>query len=197
MADKFMFFQQFAENIREIFPDDELQQARAYKALCEYAIYETLPDDPALKSICIMAKFSIFKQEKRGGNHNPTGKNQYSDRSKQVKEVKTGQSGQSFLETETETVLKEKTNKKEKTDEILNNLFSKSDSQFVISDSFSIPVDKEPFSMYVQELGIDLVRQVERWLIKSKLGATVDTDFIRKQFVNFAQRQGKPLLRGT
>jgi hypothetical protein len=50
----------------------------------------------------------LDKEDKRGSNHNPTGQNQYSEvksGQKEVKnnfeQVKSGQSGQSFLETET------------------------------------------------------------------------------------------------
>jgi len=55
-------------------------------------------------------KPSLDKEERRGGNHNPTGQNQYSLGQKEVKtgqnKSKGGQSGQSFLETETETETK-------------------------------------------------------------------------------------------
>lgn len=37
----------------------------------------------------------------------------------------------------------------------------------------------------------DLSESVERWIIKNKLGQTVDKHFIRRQIINFSKRQGK------
>lgn len=85
-------------------------------------------------------------------------------------------------------------NKDIKTKQLINNLFSDNSNKFIISDSFVIPIDEEPFSMYAKELGPDIIKQVERWLIKSKNGVAVDKQFICKQFMNFAQRQGINIL---
>jgi hypothetical protein len=66
------------------------------------------PDDVMIAALITAIKPSLDKEETRGGNHNPSGQNQYTGgqkRSKEVKknfeQVKSGQSGQSFLETET------------------------------------------------------------------------------------------------
>lgn len=116
---KFAFFANFAESIRNL-PKDK--QPMAYQALCEYGIYGILPEDESLRLMCLMSKASIFKQDGRknnGGNHNPTGTNQH------TKLVNSSQSGQirsklvnssQFLykqETETETKTEEKEEKKE------------------------------------------------------------------------------------
>lgn len=101
MQNKFAFFANFAETIRATLPEEK--QAEAYKALCEYGIYGTLPEDPLLKGMCLMAKISLQKTDGRsnnGGNHNPKGINQHS---KEVNQVNSGQSGQFLSETETET----------------------------------------------------------------------------------------------
>ena len=58
MQNKFAFFANFAETIRCL-PKDK--QADAYKAICEFGIYGTLPDDVLLKSLCLMAQNSIYK----------------------------------------------------------------------------------------------------------------------------------------
>lgn len=58
MQNKFAFFANFAETIKEL-PED--MQPKAYQAVCEYGIYGTLPDDVLLRSICLMAKNSIYK----------------------------------------------------------------------------------------------------------------------------------------
>lgn len=58
MQNKFAFFANFAETIKEL-PEDI--QPKAYQAVCEYGIYGELPDDVLLRSICLMAKNSIYK----------------------------------------------------------------------------------------------------------------------------------------
>jgi hypothetical protein len=105
---KFAFFANFAETIQQL-PIEK--QAEAYKAICEYGIYDKLPEDESLRMMCLMAKASIHKEDGRknnGGNHNPKGINQHSNlgqiRTNQDKEDNSGQ----FLskqkqETETET----------------------------------------------------------------------------------------------
>ena len=110
---KFMFFANFAETIKEL-PKEK--QGEAYQAICEYGIYGTLPEDQSLKMMCLMAKASIFKEDGRknnGGNHNPTGKNQHSNPGqKRSILVNSGQSGQFLSRTETET--EEETEEKKK-----------------------------------------------------------------------------------
>lgn len=105
---KFMFFKNFAETIKE-FPEEK--QAEAYKAICEYGIYGILPEDESLKIMCLMAKASIFKEDGRknnGGNHNPKGINQHSNlgQNRSIL-VNSGQSGQILSRTETETETEE------------------------------------------------------------------------------------------
>lgn len=105
LQNKFAFFENFASTIRETLPDNK--QAEGYKAICEYGIFGVLPEDDTLKGMCLMAKASIFKKEKRGGNNNPDGKNQHKKEVKRGQSGQKGQSGQPFLETETETRNKE------------------------------------------------------------------------------------------
>lgn len=201
--DRFMFFANFAEAIQEL-PEEE--HAEAYKAICEYGIYGILPKNKTLKGMCIMSMPSLFKKERRGGNHNPKGKNQHSDG--EVKEVKTGQSGQSgqtgqsFLETETETetenLYKEKT-EKEKSETVDNFLsdFKSSHSvnsffknKILISKSLSlIQFDDPDIQSYLTEYGEKVITDVQDWLIKNKEGKEVDKSFICRQFSNFAKRQ--------
>ena len=121
IQNKFAFFANFSETIRQLSLD---KQGQAYQALCEYGIYGILPDDESLRTMCLMAKASIFKEDGRknnGGNHNPTGRNQHTAEvnsgqsgQKRSKLVNSGQSGQilSETETETETEIKEKNIKK-------------------------------------------------------------------------------------
>lgn len=205
--DRFMFFANFAEAIQEL-PEEE--HADAYKAICEYGIYGILPKNKTLKGMCIMSMPSLFKKEKRGGNHNPTGKNQHSDG--EVKEVKTGQSGQSFLkqklETETETETenlcetetdneKEKFVGPEKVQKLLESMSVRSKSnknKIFVSDSLSLVEledDDFPVHLYLEEYGEKVIKDVQNWLVNNKNGQSVDKAFICRQFNNFAQRQRK------
>lgn len=118
MSDKrFLFFENFRD-IADKLPDD--MRLKFYDALMGYVFEGKEPEDIVIAALITAIKPSLDKEETRGGNHNPTGQNQYSEvkrgqkRSKEVKnnfeQVKDGQSGQSFLETETETGKKEKDN---------------------------------------------------------------------------------------
>ena len=112
MKDRFLFFENF-KKIADTLPDD--LRLKFYDALTAYVFDDEEPEDPVIKSLIIAIKPSLDKEEKRGGNHNPAGQNQHSkDKQNNIevkdgqknnslgqKEVKVGQSGQSFLETET------------------------------------------------------------------------------------------------
>lgn len=119
----FIFFANFAESIKNL-PEDK--QPLAYKALCEFGIYGILPEDETLKMMCLMVKESVFKNDKRqlnGGNHNPTGKNQYSNteeleqnRSIQVNLGQFRSIGQSLYKEKEKEKEKEKVYKEKKID---------------------------------------------------------------------------------
>ena len=112
MKDRFLFFENF-KKIADTLPDD--LRLKFYDALTSYVFDDEEPEAPVIKSLIIAIKPSLDKEEKRGGNHNPAGQNQHSkDKQNNIgvkdgqknnslgqKEVKVGQSGQSFLETET------------------------------------------------------------------------------------------------
>ena len=107
MTDKFMFFDNFKTTADKL-PDD--LRLKFYDALTDYVFKGIEPDDAIISALITAFKPSLDKVETRGGNHNPTGQNQYTEVKKGQKEVKKGQSGQSFLETETR-------NKKQETKE--------------------------------------------------------------------------------
>lgn len=100
MADKFMFFDNFKTTADKL-PDD--LRLKFYDALTDYVFKGIEPDDTIISALITAFKPSLDKVENRGGNHNPTGQNQYTKVKSGQKEVKNAQSGQSFLETETET----------------------------------------------------------------------------------------------
>ena len=60
MQNKFAFFANFAETIRQTLPLEK--QPEAYQAICEFGIYGELPEDPMLKVMCLMAKSSIYNK---------------------------------------------------------------------------------------------------------------------------------------
>lgn len=105
MNKRFLFFENF-KSIADKLPDD--MRLKFYDALLSYVFDGVEPDDVMIAALITAIKPSLDKEETRGGNHNPTGQNQYSEVKRGQKEVKNnfeqvkiGQSGQSFLETET------------------------------------------------------------------------------------------------
>lgn len=84
VQNKFAFFSNFAETIKQL---PEEKQADAYKAICEYGIYGILPDDVLLKSICLIAQNSIFKNEGGAPKGNQNAKKvKNDDEEKQLKQ---------------------------------------------------------------------------------------------------------------
>lgn len=105
MSERFVFFKNF-KSIADKLPDD--MRLKFYDAMTAYAFEAKEPDDVVIAALITAIKPSLDKEETRGGNHNPTGQNQYSEVKRGQKEVKNNfeqvknsQSGQSFLETET------------------------------------------------------------------------------------------------
>ena len=117
MKNGFFFYENF-KTTADSLPDE--MRLKFYDALTNYAINGVEPEDDILKALITAFKPSINKIEKRGGNNNPTGQNQYTKVKSGQKEVKDGQSGQSFNKQETGNIkqetgnIKEKINKKEK-----------------------------------------------------------------------------------
>ena len=96
----FKFYSNFLEAIN-VLPEDE--RANACYEFCKYGITGELPEDKTIAMFCIGVSVSVQKYQGRGGNHNPSGKNQWS------KVVKSGQNGQNGLNEQTETKTKTKT----------------------------------------------------------------------------------------
>ena len=101
MQNKFAFFSNFAETIKSTLPADK--QAEAYMAICEYGIYGTLPEDPMLKMMCLMAKSSIYsKGGAPEGNQNAK-KTTEKQPQNNLKQPKTTQNNSETTPLETET----------------------------------------------------------------------------------------------
>lgn len=62
-------------------------------------------------------------------------------------------------------------------------------NQFLINDKFRI-TDIPEIEVYEKEVGSDLVRKVQDWLVDKKYNQVVDKQFICKQILNFSKRQG-------
>ena len=96
---EFKFYENFMRAI-DTLPEE--QRANACYQFCRFGIYGELPKDEALKMFCIGVSVSVQKYQNCGGNHNPTGKNQYT--SGQVGQV--GQVKQTKTKTKTKTQTK-------------------------------------------------------------------------------------------
>ena len=103
MNERFLFFKNF-KHIADNLPDD--MRLKFYDGLLAYVFDGIEPEDAYIAALITAIKPSLDKEDKRGGNHNPTGLNQYSEVKRGQKEVKNNfeqvknsQSGQSFLET--------------------------------------------------------------------------------------------------
>lgn len=103
----FKFFANFLYAIDKL---PEEKRAKACYEFCRFGITGELPKDENLSMFCVGVSASVQKYQGRGGNHNPTGKNQWSN------EVKSGQKGQNGLneQTETETEIKKERKRKKK-----------------------------------------------------------------------------------
>lgn len=128
MRNKFMFFENFKSTADKL---NDQQRLAFYDAITNYVFYDKEPEDPIISALLEAIKPSLNKtdgREKNGGNHNITGKNQYTKNESNL--VNSGQScsnlvkvGQSLIETEnniteteteTETGILEKETTKEK-----------------------------------------------------------------------------------
>lgn len=175
---KFAFFANFAESIRQL--PEELQP-KAYQAICEFGIYGILPEDAMLRGMCLMAKASIQKIDGRsnnGGNHNPAGINQHNKEVKEVNSGQFGQSGQILSETETET--ETETEVRNKKQEIKTQSSDKSSD--CVARKKLVPIDWFPKLETVDKLsakGLDTEKVVERFINSCRAKNLKYVDFDR------------------
>lgn len=73
----------------------------------------------------------------------------------------------------------------------------KDNSKSILIDSSFNCSKFDVFRVYIQQMPTDVIKSVENWLKKEKKGQTVTVDFITRQFINFANRQNKPLFKGN
>ena len=184
MKDRFLFFENF-RRMADCLPDD--MQLKFYKSLMSYVFDDAEPDDPVIKSLITAIKPSLNKEEKRGGNHNPTGQNQHNKFKPENNEVKVGQNnkelgqsevkvGQTFFETE-QKERKEKKNSPlnpQEKNKINKNIYPENNKLF------SAPLAKKPNvgeaageTMDIEELIAKLKSQEEKDKVKKFIPPTV------------------------
>jgi hypothetical protein len=179
MNKRFLFFENF-RSIADKLPDD--MRLKFYDALLAYVFDGVEPDDVMIAALITAIKPSLDKEDKRGGNHNPIGQNQYSEvktGQKEVKnnfeQVKNGQSGQSFLETETGNG-----NRKQKTENIITQSSDKSSD--CVARKKLVPIDWFPKLETVDKLsakGLDTEKVVERFINSCRAKNLKYVDFDR------------------
>lgn len=179
MNKRFLFFENF-KSIADKLPDD--MRLNFYDALLAYVFDGVEPDDVMIAALITAIKPSLDKEDKRGGNHNPTGQNQYSEvktGQKEVKnnfeQVKNGQSGQSFLETETGNG-----NRKQETENIITQSSDKSSD--CVARKKLVPIDWFPKLETVDKLsakGLDTEKVVERFINSCRAKNLKYVDFDR------------------
>lgn len=84
---------------------------------------------------------------------------------------------------------------KNKLDNIFNSIGKEKMRSVLIDSNFSCS-KFDVFKVYIQNVPEDIIKSVESWIKKEKDGQTVPVEFITKQFINFANRQNKPLFKG-
>lgn len=78
--------------------------------------------------------------------------------------------------------------------EMLSSIGKDNTNSILIDSSFSCS-KFDVFKTYINEMPLEVIQSVENWLKKQKNGQTVPVEFITKQFINFANRQNKPLFK--
>ena len=79
--------------------------------------------------------------------------------------------------------------------QIIGQIGKENTNSILIDSSFSCS-KFDVFKTYINEMPSCVIQSVENWLKKQKNGQTVPVGFITKQFINFANRQNKPLFKG-
>lgn len=79
--------------------------------------------------------------------------------------------------------------------EMLSSIGKNNSKSILIDSNFSCS-KFDVFKVYIQNMPAEIIKSVESWIKKEKNGQTVPVGFITKQFINFANRQNKPLFKG-
>ena len=79
--------------------------------------------------------------------------------------------------------------------EMLSSIGKENTNSILIDSNFSCS-KFDVFKVYIQNMPAEIIKSVESWIKKEKNGQIVPVEFITKQFINFANRQNKPLFKG-
>lgn len=79
--------------------------------------------------------------------------------------------------------------------EVLSSIGKDNTNSILIDSNFSCS-KFDVFKVYIQNMPAEIIKSVESWIKKEKNGQIVPVEFITKQFINFANRQNKPLFKG-
>lgn len=146
MQNKFAFFSNFSETIRQTLPPEK--QPSAYQALCEFGIYGDLPDDPMLKAMCLMAKSSIYN---RGGA--PEG-NKNASKKQPENNSKTTENNLETTPLETETETETEILKNNNSHELLQKMPDKTEKEKPKKEPARfVPPSVDEVKAYCQERG--------------------------------------------
>lgn len=85
--------------------------------------------------------------------------------------------------------------KKQTFNKLIGQIGKENTNSILIDSNFSCS-KFDVFKTYINEMPLEVIQSVENWLKKQKNGQTVPVEFITKQFINFANRQNKPLFKG-
>ena len=149
-TNSFKFYSNFLDAIN-VLPENE--RAQACYEFCKYGITGELPKDKSNAMFCVGVSVSVKKYQGSGGNHNPTGKNQWS---KLVKSGQNGQNGQNE-QTETETKIEKKYIKKRKS-VVSDDWFPSEETQSkILAKGLDVQKVVEYFKGQCQAKGIEYV----------------------------------------
>ena len=173
MREKFVFFKNF-KTVADRLPDD--LRLKFYDAVTAYVFEEKEPDDVVIAALVDAIKPSLDKEDKRGGNHNPTGQNQHSSvktcqtRSNEVKKEiepdKAAQRGQSFLE------IRNKKQEKNISGDLSSDIFQKKKTT---EKSFTPPTLEE-VKAYIAERGCAAVVDAKKFFDYFETGGWHDSE---------------------
>lgn len=139
---------------------------------------------------------NAIRKQKSAEDNKSQPKSPEGDRCSQIKtRIKTGIKTGTGIEIEKEI----KTGTEKTVAEIIKetgNLLSgkKSNNSILVDSSFSCSL-YPIFKPYIEQVTPEIIKSVENWLRKNKDGQSVSVEFITKQFVNFANRQGRPIFK--
>lgn len=187
-------------------PDNEMIAIVKYQLL--WAELEYQPTDETALRYMTSKQLALVKNwlntieiqvvaDIKSANTNRTKRKLNYTKNKRLKEIVTDTLPNTATHTVTDSVShKDKIRlNKNKLDNILNSIGKEKIRSILIDSNFSCS-KFDVFKVYIQNMPAEIIKSVESWIKKEKNGQTVPVEFITKQFINFANRQNKPLFKG-